>query len=63
MQGITLKAARVNAGLTLRQVSKKIGRSFQTISKYEKDSTKIPLDLLKELSTLYGIDMDNIFLG
>ena len=33
----TLRACRVNAGFTLRQVAKKVNKSFQTISKYEKN--------------------------
>ncbi|HEM3634644.1 TPA: helix-turn-helix transcriptional regulator [Streptococcus suis] len=59
----TLKACRVNAGYTLRQVAKKVGKNFQTISKYEKNSTSIPFELLKELSELYRVKLDDIFLG
>ena len=59
----TLRACRVNAGFTLRQVAKKVNKNFQTISKYEKDSTKIPVDLLRELTSLYNISPDLIFLG
>lgn len=57
----TLKACRVNAGYTLRQVAKKVGKNFQTISKYEKDSTLIPFELLKDLSELYHVRLDDIF--
>ncbi|HEM4698130.1 TPA: helix-turn-helix transcriptional regulator [Streptococcus suis] len=59
----TLKACRVNAGYTLRQVANKVGKNFQTISKYEKDSTLIPFELLKDLSKLYRVKLDDIFLG
>ncbi|HEL1779992.1 TPA: helix-turn-helix transcriptional regulator [Streptococcus suis] len=59
----TLKACRVNAGYTLRQVANKVGKNFQTISKYEKDSTLIPFELLKDLSELYHVKLDDIFLG
>lgn len=59
----TLKACRVNAGYTLRQVAKKVGKNFQTISKYEKDSTLIPFELLKDLSELYHVKLDDTFLG
>ena len=59
----TLRACRVNAGFTLRQVAKKVNKNFQTISKYEKDSTLIPFELLKELSELYQVKLDDIFLG
>ncbi|WP_316606109.1 helix-turn-helix transcriptional regulator [Streptococcus pluranimalium] len=59
----TLKACRVNVGYTLRQVAKKVNKNFQTISKYEKDSTNIPFELLKELSLIYQVKLDDIFLG
>ncbi|HFI0400444.1 TPA: helix-turn-helix domain-containing protein [Streptococcus suis] len=59
----TLKACRVNAGYTLRQVANKVGKNFQTISKYEKNSTSIPFELLKDLSELYRVKLDDIFLG
>ena len=63
MEQITLKGARVSAGYTLREAGSKINRSFQTIAKYEKDSTKIPIDLLQDLTSLYNVSMDIIFLG
>ena len=63
MEQITLKAARITAGFTLREVGKKLNRSFQTIAKYEEDSTKIPIDLLQDLTSLYNVSMDIIFLG
>ena len=59
----TLRACRVNEGFTLRQVAKEVNKNFQTISKYEKDSTLIPFELLKELSELYQVKLDDIFLG
>ncbi|HET4580114.1 TPA: helix-turn-helix transcriptional regulator [Streptococcus pneumoniae] len=63
MEQWTLKACRVNAGYTLQQVAKKVNKNFQTVSKYEKDSTYIPFELLKELSAIYQVKLDNIFLG
>lgn len=63
MEHITLKGARVSAGYTLREAGSKINRSFQTIAKYEKYSTKIPVDLLRELTSLYNISPELIFLG
>ncbi|HGQ3944065.1 TPA: helix-turn-helix domain-containing protein [Streptococcus pneumoniae] len=63
MEQWTLKACRVNAGYTLRQVAKKVNKNFQTVSKYEKDSTYISFELLKELSAIYQVKLDNIFLG
>ncbi|HEQ1375412.1 helix-turn-helix transcriptional regulator [Streptococcus pyogenes] len=63
MTQITLKAARINAGYTLKQVARAVGKNPQTISKYEKDSSDISLGLLQKLSSLYGVTIDNLFLG
>ncbi|HEP1530980.1 TPA: helix-turn-helix transcriptional regulator [Streptococcus pyogenes] len=63
MTQITLKAARINAGYTLKQVAGAVGKNPQTISKYEKDSSDISLGLLQKLSSLYGVTIDNLFLG
>jgi transcriptional regulator with XRE-family HTH domain len=60
---ITLRAARVNRGLTLNDVAEETGKSVDTISKYEKDSTDIPRSLLIALLNLYGMRADNIFFG
>ncbi|HEP1471088.1 TPA: helix-turn-helix transcriptional regulator, partial [Streptococcus pyogenes] len=55
--------ARINAGYTLKQVAGAVGKNPQTISKYEKDSSDISLGLLQKLSSLYGVTIDNLFLG
>ncbi|WP_167630688.1 helix-turn-helix domain-containing protein [Listeria valentina] len=60
---LTLSAWRENAGLTIEEVSKKVGKHKNTIMKYERDSSRIPHDLLRKLSILYQAPMDNIFLG
>ncbi|MDI6789926.1 MAG: helix-turn-helix transcriptional regulator [Thermodesulfobacteriota bacterium] len=60
---ITLRAARVNNGLTLKDVAKATGKAADTINKYERDSSSIPRDLLCRLLQLYGVDGDVIFYG
>ncbi|MDT2726531.1 helix-turn-helix transcriptional regulator [Lactococcus formosensis] len=60
---ITLKAARINAGLTAKEVANKVHKHYQTILAYEKDSGNIPNNLLTELSEIYKYPMDYIFLG
>ncbi len=60
---ITLEAARVNAQLTQKEAAKKLGIHFQTLSKYENDSSNIPFSLLENASELYGIPLSFIFLG
>lgn len=60
---ITLRAARVNKGLSQVEVAKILGKSKDTINRYEKDSSKIPRDLTIKLLNLYGFDFDSIFFG
>lgn len=60
---ITLKAARVNCGFTLKDVAEKTGKSVDTISKYEADSTNIPRDLMVDLINLYRVPDEIIFFG
>lgn len=63
MVQMSLKAARVNAGLSSKDVANIVGLNFQTILKYEKDSTDITTSLLSKLCSIYQIPEDYIFLG
>lgn len=60
MPKITLKAARVNAGLTQENAAKRLGISPDTLSKYERDSGKLSREMLKKMAELY--DISEIFL-
>jgi transcriptional regulator with XRE-family HTH domain len=60
---ITLKAARVNAGLTQKEAAKLLGINFQTLSKYEKDSSTIPFALVEKASRIYSFPISCFFLG
>ncbi|GIO39271.1 hypothetical protein J41TS12_41320 [Paenibacillus antibioticophila] len=60
---ITLRAARVNRGLTLEEVAGILKKSVDTIRKYEKDSSHIPRDLLVSLLKLYQVPDEHIFFG
>lgn len=62
MTRITLRAARVNAGLTLKEVAKKLGVTERTVSNWEKGSTSIPAKELIALCTIYAISIDAIVL-
>lgn len=59
----SLKAARINAGLTIVEASEMASIHPQTLSKYEKDSSDISVSLLNKLSTIYQVPEDYIFLG
>lgn len=59
---ITLKAARVNAGYKQIDIATKLGISKTTVISWEKGRTAPRADQLVELSKLYGISMDYLFL-
>lgn len=61
---ITLESARINAGLTQRQASKKLKISVPTLSKYEKDSSNISKELFDRMSELYSVEsQDDLYIG
>ena len=59
---IKLSAARVNAGLTQNDVAKYMKVGKQTIVNWEKGNTEPKISQIRELSNLYNIPIDNIFL-
>lgn len=60
---LTLEACRRNSGYTLREAAKVLGVHYQTLSKYENDSSDIPYSLLRKASYVYQVPEDYIFLG
>ena len=60
---ITWRAARVNRGLTQSEVAKLSGKNIDTVTKYEKDSTDIPYDLMQLWIKLYNVPDDLIYCG
>lgn len=63
MYKVTLRAARINCGLTTREVGSLTGKSYATIEKYERDSTNIPRELSVVLLKLYKVPEEHIFFG
>lgn len=59
---ISLAAARVNAGMTQEYVSRALKVSKNTIVSWEKGATEPTISRVRELSELYNIPLDNIFL-
>lgn len=59
---ITLKAARVNAGLTQEEVAKALNKNKKTVSNWENGKTSISASELQSICTLYKVPIDNIFL-
>ena len=60
---ITLEAARVNAGLTLKEAAKLIGVSVATLHKWEQDSSNIKISQSKKIEEVYGYPKEYIFFG
>jgi transcriptional regulator with XRE-family HTH domain len=60
---ITLKACRVNCGMTLKDASQFFGIHYETLSNYENDSTNVPRTFFIKLESVYGIPTDYIFFG
>lgn len=59
---ISLAAARVNAGLTQTDVAKALNVGKQTIVNWEKGKSEPKMSQSRELSLLYKMPLDYIFL-
>lgn len=57
---ITLKAARVNAGLTQLEAAEKLGISKGTLASYEMYKTKPDVERAQKIADLYGLTVDGI---
>ena len=58
---ISLKAARVNADLTQKELADKLNVSVDTVLNWESGKTEPKHSQLKQISELSGIPMDFIF--
>ena len=59
---ISLKAARVNANITMADAAKYINRAVMTLSRWETGGTDIPAADFKKLCLLYNVDEREVFL-
>lgn len=57
---IHLKAARVNAGLTQKDVAERLEVNRNTISSYEAYKTIPDIETAKRIAALYGLTVDDI---
>ena len=60
---MTMKMARVGAGLTQQQVADKMGIHAQTYSKMENDSEGVTIREAKLFSQIVGVPWAEIFFG
>ncbi len=58
--GYILKYIRKSRKLSLKEVGKNVGVSRSTLSKYEKNYTKMPVTIFFNLVTYYEVDIDDI---
>lgn len=56
---ISLKAARVNSGLSAGEVAKKLGVTDDTIWNYENGKTQPKLPAFRVLAELYGCKVED----
>lgn len=63
MPQITLKAARVNANLTLAQASKELGISVGTLIKWEKYPGDLTPNQQLKIGQVYNFPTDYIYFG
>lgn len=59
---LTLKAARVNAGMTQADIAQLVGVTKQTVSNWECGYNAPTAYKLKCLCNLYGVKMDDVIL-
>ena len=60
MEKLTLKAIRVNKGLTQRQAAKLIGIAEPTLVNYEKGRSFPDVPVINKIQEVYQIKYDNI---
>lgn len=60
MVQMTLKAARVNAGLTQKEVAKKLNVSNKTVGSWENGASMPNGKYIEPICNLYGVSYDNI---
>ena len=60
MPNITLKAARVNAGLTQANVAEKLGVAVSTVRNWENGTTFPKQPAIEKMCELYSVSYDYI---
>lgn len=55
---ITLKAARINANLSLKDVTNMLNINIKTLSSWERGMTAIPATMFFDLCKIYKLDSD-----
>ena len=59
METLTLRAIRVNVGLSLERASTLIGITKDTLSSYERGKTFPDLNVIRRMEVVYGVKILN----
>ncbi|WP_411765441.1 helix-turn-helix domain-containing protein [Staphylococcus pseudoxylosus] len=57
----SIRSARINIGLTQTEAADNLKINVDTLSKYERNSSKITRDLILKMEKLYYVDANHIF--
>lgn len=57
---VSIKAARVNAGLNIVEAAEKLGVTKDTLSKYERGATNYSHEILNKMLEVYNVPFENI---
>ena len=57
---LTLKAIRINKGLSQEEASRRIGVSVDTLGNYERGITYPDVPILKKIEKVYGVEYKDI---
>lgn len=60
MKTLTLKAARVNAGYSVREAAEAVGVTEDTMYRYESGKSSPKIGTAVKLAGLYGVSIDAI---
>lgn len=63
MMELTFRLARKRMNLSLEEVAKKVGISYPTMQRLEKDTSKIKMETATKLAEIYCIDPINLYFG
>lgn len=61
--GAALRGLRESSGLSLRDVAKVLGVSYQQVQKYERGDNRFPVEKLFQLRQFYDVCYDEFFRG
>lgn len=63
MDKITLRALRINFGLTTKEIADKFNIGEQGVARYERDTSTVSAKLLQEFADFYGVSVEQIHIG